>query len=231
MIWSYSKLSSFDFCPYQYKLRYIDKRIAESNEYMIRGNRFHEFAENFFYTLKDSDDIQKHIDEWKTTCKDKESPEFKFIISEEKRFKKLKKNRLEQFFPPIHTELEIKRGTLVGTIDRIDTENDKITIIDYKPKKTSNITNLRKQLNIYYMLYLEYTKKEPSEAFISSYFYNENKWWTEPISRRSVNATMKWIEKTIEKIENTKTFNKKITQFTCKNCKYKSICRGQYVYP
>ena len=65
LIWSYTKLSSFEQCPYQFYLQYIEKRNGEGNFYADAGKAMHktlELLEKGEVELSDS--IMKFDDLW-----------------------------------------------------------------------------------------------------------------------------------------------------------------------
>ena len=255
MIFSYSALNAYDSCPYKFKLQSIDKIETEIPEAMQEGTEFHKFAENYFIELymknkSPKDDIlkimkycnipitkEKIINHWKNSLKNIENEyEKDFYVFEGIRLNKIMKNENVQHYMPMFLEHrfvnKIEGYSFKGFIDRIDFSKDIIRIIDYKGTKPKSLTRLRKQLNIYYLLFKqEYPEYNDMKFYIGSYFYKTGEYWEEEISKRSLNSTKKWVQKTCELILNDNTYQKKISPYTCGNtpkysCQFKSICRG-----
>lgn len=111
---SKSKLSTFDFCPFQFRKRYIEEIRSESNYSMSVGTRFHFFAQQYFtyrnqvgdpYNLIHPDYSPEEV-EW-----------LKWFINQEEARRKITTK-----YQPILLEEDIHNHSLDihGIVDRVD---------------------------------------------------------------------------------------------------------------
>ena len=138
-LFSYSKLSSFQNCPYGYYLTYIQHIKGEDNVYGILGNVVHDMYE---LLTKDEITIEEAKEKFKQEyelCKflgltfPTKMSEEKYVYDVEHSFDYFIKptGRLEQ---ERYFQIEIENKTFRGYIDLIifDDKNKTIRVIDYK---------------------------------------------------------------------------------------------------
>lgn len=154
---SYSRVSSFNQCPYKYKLRYVEKirtiKSQEANNALYMGTALHEGLENDlkaciksyvsnYYILNDKnlDEIQK----------------FKFLIP-----------RMKPLIPEGINEIEIIDNDFTGFIDLL-VPTDKEGVYDmYDFKYSNNKANyqLSPQLHLYKYFYEKQTKNKIRDMY------------------------------------------------------------------
>jgi putative RecB family exonuclease len=172
-IYSYSRISTFQNCPYQYKLQYIDKiKVEEEGIEAFMGSRVHETLERLYKNvmLSKIDGIEELVEYynklWEKKWHDKViivkssfTPEHYRILGE-----KAIRAYYEQYYPfdqstPLCTEKKIvfnlgdENHKMLGIIDRLDkTENGTLEIHDYKSSgrlPTQAEVDIDKQLALY----------------------------------------------------------------------------------
>lgn len=154
---SYSRVSTFNQCPYKYKLRYVEKiktvKSQEANNALYMGTALHEGLENDlkacitsyvsnYYILNDKnlDEIQK----------------FKFLIP-----------RIKSLIPEGVNEIEIIDNDFIGFIDLL-VPTDKEGVYDmYDFKYSNNKANyqLSPQLHLYKYFYEKQTKNKIRDMY------------------------------------------------------------------
>jgi CRISPR/Cas system-associated exonuclease Cas4 (RecB family) len=229
IVWSFSRLSSYSICPQQYRFQYIDKIEVEMPKKMSRGKSFHDFAEAFYNDSNRIDNIKEFTNKL-LSLPDNVIDKTKklFVKNEGERLSLLGDvDRLVEY----EVKGQIKGYDFIGYIDLLEIlNNNSYNIIDFKPKKLSNMTTLRRQLGIYKMLFEQDSKCiVPDNIMIGAYYYKTGNYWYEELSKRSFNATQNWIDKTIKRINNDKEFRHNANPYNCKNCKFnkKYICKDR----
>ncbi|MFA5248423.1 MAG: PD-(D/E)XK nuclease family protein [Dehalococcoidales bacterium] len=150
---SKSRISTYTFCPLQYKKKYVDGiRDTSFNYAMTVGSRFHEFADNFFDFApiypKDKWEDFIHSD-----FNDNERISLSWFINQER-------ERLELFdgdmdlWMPIVRECKIvdPLHKLRGIVDRVDKINDLYIIVEYKTSKSIYKPSLQREFGFYKIL-------------------------------------------------------------------------------
>lgn len=246
--YSHSKLSTFEQCPYLYKLRYIDKipsPIEKSIEAHL-GTCVHDALEWLYNEiLKNNlpaldEVLEKYIQKWEESWKDN------ILIVKENLSKEDYKNKGVQFLIDYYTKnYPFKDGTIemekqvwikltednsiVGYIDRLvyNKEKNEYEIHDYKTATSlppqEKFENDR-QLALYSIAIKELFGQEKS-VLLTWHYLNHN---TQIFSRRTDEQLEKLkqdIINLIKTIENTKQFETK-TSILCNWCEYKQYCKA-----
>lgn len=248
VIYSHSRLSTFEQCPYKFKLRYIDKVVPEIEATIEAhlGKCVHDTLEWLYNSIKkDSDSvptidgvIEYYANKWEETYNDKIhivkngfTPKdyfnkgVQFLVDYYMKHKPFKDGTIE-CEKRIVIELNDKYK-IQGFIDRLveNIEKDRIEIHDYKtannlpPKE--KIENDR-QLALYSIAIKEIFGKEKEVKLIWHYLAHNMK-ITSSRTNEQLDQLKKETLELIEKIESTTDFP------TCKSilcdwCEYKSIC-------
>lgn len=152
-IYSYSKLNTFEKCPLQYKLKYIDRIPGEEEGIeAFLGSRFHEVMEKLYDDLKFKIDSLEELLEYYESQWDKNWNDSVIIVRKEqtvKDYKNLGKKFIENYYQRYHPfdkervlglERRVKiqldndgKYKLSGLIDRLaQSENGIYEIHDYK---------------------------------------------------------------------------------------------------
>lgn len=244
--YSHSKLSSFEQCPYKFKLRYIDKirpEIERSIESHL-GTCVHDALEWLYYNIKEGkvpaiDEIisyysKKWQDQFKQefvivkkelTAKDYFNKGIEFLLSYYMENAPFEDGTIElekKIFVKLTEDYEI-----IGFIDRLayNQEKDRYEIHDYKTANTlpnQNKFDEDRQLALYAIAIKEEIGHEKEVILIWHYLAHNKK----VISRRTNEQLAQLKQDTIElirKIEATTEFPTNPT-ILCDWCEYKSMC-------
>lgn len=246
-IYSHSKLSTFEQCPYKFKLRYIDKIIPEIEKSIEAhlGNAVHETLEWLYLEVMKvkeiptlDETINFYLNRWQDgfsenisivkenmTGKDYFEMGIRFLIDYYSKHHPFKDGTLE-----MEKEIRIYLGEhqIVGFIDRLakNPNTGEIEIHDYK---TGNfLPNQKKfdedrQLALYSLAIKELFGEEQSICLIWHYLAHNKK-----ICSRRTNEQLEKLKKEtlelIKNIESTQEFIANKSQL-CNWCEYKGICK------
>ena len=229
---SASSIDTYLACPLKYRLSKIDKiPQSASKPELVFGNIMHKVLQRFHNNTPLSKDriLKIYDEEWLPG-------KFDYKVREEKFFSQ-GKDMLIRYYEHCKTDtpnvyktefkfnFQIKNIIIVGSIDRIDKNNNEINIIDYKTSKTATRAKASLQLAIY-SLYLEQAEDKgikgiPSQS--SLYFLREPE---EPIRSHSfsfeeLRNTEQKIFQVAQDIEDKKF--SPIKGMHCNWCDYKDI--------
>jgi len=150
---SKSRLSSFKFCPLQYKKSYIDGIRGPATYATSTGTRFHEFTEKFFDYARDIP-IQQWEEAFIHECFcPYEVRNLKYFLEYERMRLAICDLDYDQWMPlarelrVINTEFGIR-----GIIDRLDLVNGKLMLVEYKTSKSINKPSLQREFGFYKLL-------------------------------------------------------------------------------
>lgn len=151
---SKSRLSTFSFCPLQFKKKYVDGiRDTDFNYAITIGSRFHQFADTFFDVAP-----QYPVDDWEDFIhpefNDNEQHMLKWFISQERERLDLFNGDIDLWMP-IARECKIVDATqeIRGIIDRIDKiDTDLLLVVEYKTSKSIYKPSLQKEFGFYKVL-------------------------------------------------------------------------------
>lgn len=163
-IWSYSRLSTFHNCLYEYYLGRVKKFEGEDNIYSLCGTCSHDILEKFYNNEIKYEDM---VGEFEDNFLDVEVSDYKFSSDEEKndRMTKNYKGNMIHFFKnhiPVKNKVlterevwvEVGDNVFIGYVDAIHKENDIYIITDYKTSSISEfkgekLKEKQKQLLLY----------------------------------------------------------------------------------
>lgn len=228
---SNSKISSYNMCPRQYYLRYVEKAPQEEMPQLVLGKNLHEKYERFFNSLPEKIETRKQVqDTFEKVCKPTdvatETPHLmNFLDMNMKAFGDLKEKDLLKHFKPIAVEKKYYDEELdfVGVIDAVFQLDDKILVVDWKSSyyKDGKESYYRCQLSGYKHLW----DKENPDKKITHWgigFSGNNVLWTEPCKEISMKAMYKKLERTRSDIMAGR-FDKKQNS-PCQWCGYYERC-------
>jgi len=245
-VYSHSKLSTFEQCPFKYKLRYIDfiePDFKQSIEGFL-GNKVHDTLEWLYnHPSKDileSDQVIKYyIEEWNKDY----NPQIKIVkpdLTAEYYFNKGLKFLINYFLKhkpfqdgTIATEKKIfvnldseEKYKLIGYIDRLvhNKETNIFEIHDYKTsasiKSQEDLDNDR-QLALYSMAI--WNKHNPNDVHLKWHFLDFNQTLTSKRTSEQLEKLKQEIIKLINKIEGEIDFPPQLGCL-CNWCEYQSKC-------
>jgi len=246
--YSHSKLSTFEQCPFKYKLRYIDKikPVIEKTIESHLGSAVHDTLEWLYNSVKENPNKEISLDEIITYYSVKWQDEFSneiLIVKKEMSAKDYFNKGVEFLINYFQEHSPFKDGTIEcekriiidldentrvqGFIDRLvyDIDSGKYEIHDYKTANqlpTQKKMDEDRQLALYSIAIKEIYGHDKEVVLIWHYLAHNQK----IISKRTNQQLEQLKDETkqlIKKIENTKYFptNKSIL---CEWCEYKDVC-------
>jgi len=244
-LYSYSKLSCFEQCPFKYKLRYIEK-IKPEIEPIIEihlGKTVHDSLEWLYNQVKKNkiltaeELIQHYSENWQKTYKSE------FVITDKNLTQKDYFNKGVGFLlnyymkhrpfddNTLETEKKILfnlgNSQILGYVDRIayDEKKNEYVIHDYKTSgslPTKEKIDNDKQLSIYSLAVQELFGKNQRSLLVWHYL-NFNKQIFARKSNQELEQLKQDILELIQKIESTKQFSTNKSAL-CNWCEYKNMC-------
>ena len=247
MVWSHSRINSFDNCPYEFYLHYLldnDSIYPPDNNYYAEvGSFVHLILEKIFKKEIGIDEAcQFFVDEYDNYITYEVKPSIM-----DKTFDKVITFFSESDFTWIDDYeilgVEQKIEFKIGSIDLLlrDKQDGKMVIVDHKSmsnpfgkkgkiKKNSehNFLTYIKQAYLYaygvYQLYNEYPKE-----FMWYLFKDEGKRPTIKFELSNCENTIQNILSSIHKIEQERDFEPNLNYFYCNNlCNYRNCCEYKY---
>lgn len=221
---SKSSINLYNFCPYAFKLRYIDKIKVDVSDEMKRGTRFHNWAESIY------DKIDKSmLKEGKATIAEEYSKYLpnpddddiyvKFIKLEEQRWGNIEDK--ERFFPILReTFLHDDELLYFGTFDRLDWfDKNTHIVVDYKSGtyRDYRISGYRFELFGYKHL-IDTNHKDYNIKHFGLFFPDEGFIKVERFKKATKNSFYEKVTRTRERILNEEKWEKK------------GYCRACYMY-
>lgn len=249
MCWSYSRLTTFEHCKYEFYLNYIvnddEKYLSEGNFYAEVGNFVHEIlAEIFNGKLTPDEASQYYIDNFDNNVfyKTRQSVMDKSFESCADYFSSVDfswLNDYEIFGVEREVKTKIEGYNFIGYIDLLlrDKRDGGIVILDNKSSKypfknngeiksklKQNFESYKKQLYLY-----SYAVKEEYDEFPKelkwNHFKDDGKISTIPFDTNEYEDTIKWFVKIISNIENEADYEPTQNYFYCNNlCNFRSSC-------
>lgn len=243
MTWSYSRITSFENCPYEWYLHYIEEYDDKAgNIYGEFGSFCHSILEQYLnfklekeellaYYLEYFDDFVTRTP-WNSAAVDKLFG-YGFDYFNEINFEPMSMDILgvEQKF-----EIELNGHKIKGFIDLVYRESDQIIVCDHKSceypftkkgllKKGSEekFESFKKQLYLYSIFIKEKYGIYPIS--LEWNFFRENKKHRIEFNKAELDQTIEWIKSQIDEIYNTEDFKPKPSYFYCNNlCDFRGLC-------
>lgn len=225
---SKSRALAYLWCPYKFKLDYIDglreeQEIEEGSPLKI-GVDLHEIFEKF-YDLEEAKNIEEPYAEniEKIIYENfEDSEKYQNHIKNFSLFNEylIKRYGVDNYFP-VQRELEIynEEYHVVGIIDRVD-EHDKRILIDYKTGKSKNVKNYLFELSLYKYIYEEAGYGRIDEVGI--YFSQNNQLTLTTLTETDIERSLRILELIRQKIKE-EYFPKK-GGYKCNYCEHKILC-------
>ena len=227
---SYSKISTYNFCPWKYKLCYVDGMKIPPNPAISLGLSIHktldEYHKNKFQTLDDLFEIYNRV--WVNEGFQTPQQTQQFYEKGERMlndyFEFSQKRKTEIFATEKEFSFPIGKRILRGLIDRIDKlPDDTYEVIDYKTHaemwEQSRIdTDL--QLTFYSLGCKNALNIEP--ALFSFFFLAHNKVVSTQRTKIQEQEALQLLEQVARKIEK-KDFTPNPAQ--CPKCDFRSSCK------
>lgn len=234
--YSFSKLSSFETCPYGYYARYIEHKPSQNNSFAEFGSYCHEIFEQYAngeYELSSLADIYEFGYADAITCK---WPKNKFVDLESSYYEAGKKffkewQGYDDSYHILGVEEEftipIDDFDMTGFLDLVYERNGKLIIRDYKSKgeiKKSEQQHYARQLYIYSAFVKEKYGRFPDQ--IEFFCFRKNHVLEIPFNKSDYDEAIQWAIDMVAKIRNEWEYEKRPEQFFCQNlCNTRDDCR------
>ena len=240
--YSFSSVTTFENCPYGFKLAYIDAESREDNYWGQRGSLMHEVLEKYYSNELDffelSEYYRKRYGDTITTTlppfikTDYFSEDIKFLDNlyfDMDQYEIIKVEEKQDLFLSNGT-----KATYIADLILKDLTNNEIVIVDHKtanPFKNKKLDKKKmigyeKQLNLY-AFFVERTKNILVDR-LEIWFTKKNYKHLVPCTETSKTAAHNWFINSIEKIKNETEFapnQKKSNKFFCQHlCGTGNIC-------
>jgi putative RecB family exonuclease len=247
-VYSHSKLSTFEQCPFKYKLRYIDKirPVIEKTIEAHLGSSVHDTLEWIYNTIKEAPQKEFTIDDIITFYAVKWQESYTddiLVVKKQLSAKDYFNKGVEFLLKYFQKHAPFKDGTiecekkimikldedtkLQGFIDRLvhNIETGEYEIHDYKTAKTlpsQQKMDEDRQLALYSIAIKELYGQDKEISLVWHYLAHD----TKIVSKRTNEQLNKLKEETkalIKKIEETKDFPFK-PMILCNWCEFKEMC-------
>ena len=247
MVFSYSNLSTFCGCKYEWRLHYLDCEEKRQNVYAQFGSFCHKILEMYENGELKLDELPAYYEEYF----DDEITEdilFQTSTATDKLYdlglsyfqNGVKDLNLSQYkILGVEYECNFKIGDheFIGYIDLLlEDENGDIIILDHKsaeypygkngkPKKSTadKVKSYERQLYLYSKAVFEQYGKYPTKL-VWNYFKSQ-KFAVIPFYESEYLETLQWAEDTIKEMYDEIFFDAKEDYFYCRNlCDYRDIC-------
>jgi len=193
-----SHVMSYDFCPIQFKIKYIDGVKTPETQNMLIGTRVHKLYDDYIISgLSPEEALSLLPDKYI----DIEGEMFEWFIKQEEERKSV------EYCGIFGTELQLDAPVLgfTGTIDRIDwidENHNEVRLVEYKTGLMKDVT-VRQELWFYKMLFEEcYPDNTVTEFRVYYPRHKEIKTWNVKDTKHARSALLKQIDKLRDSIEN-----------------------------
>lgn len=252
MRWSYSRLSSFGNCKYEFYLNYILDEDTRNKVYSPQGNYYAEvgsfvheiLAKLFEKEITVEEAAMYYVDNYDSVInyKTRQSTMKKTFEACADYFSESDFNWIDNY-EVLGVEMEIVfnigKYQFVSYIDLLvrDKKDNKIIVIDHKSaqyplKKDGNVKSnskksfesYKKQMYLYSYAVNEIYGEYPKEI-CWNHFKEGGKFVTIPFKKEEYDETIKWFKKTIKQIEKEEDFEPTLNFFYCTNlCNFRDSC-------
>lgn len=232
MTWSYSRLSSFDTCPYKWFMKYIRGEQELPMFYSSYGKFIHELLAEHYSSGTSPEEMKTKFCFYFKERVLGERPSDTIVAN----YVKSGAKYFDGFKPLPYTPLDVEKFVVftirdypfIGYIDLLAAEGDDLVIIDHKSRKlsprskrktpTAKDAELDEMLKQLY-LYAEAVRQEfgvfPSKLVFNC--FRENKVICEQFDPYMHSKTLEWAASTIDSIANSDRFPPHPEYFKCRN--------------
>lgn len=249
IVWSYSRLTSFAQCKYQFYLKYIvnddEQYLSEGNYYAEVGSYVHEILEKIFKNELSIDEASTyfvdHFDDY-VFYKTKKSIMDKTFEACANYFADLSLDWIKTYdVLGVEQNIDIEIGgyRFTGYIDLLLREKSSgdYIVVDHKSakyplsKKTGKVLkasehsfeSYKRQMYLY--CYYVYEKYGAFPKWIVWNHFKENEIVKIPFDRKEYNDSIKWFTQTIHEIEFESEYKESFDFFYCNNlCEFRNTC-------
>lgn len=249
MVWSYSRIESFNDCPYRFFLKYISKCKDTDKFYASYGSFMHKLIENYYRGILSKDEM---LTEFLTGF----SSNVKGVRPQESTVQKYIRCGVEYLtgFQPFkytmvdvekRVEFEIEGLKFIGYIDYLGEENGEYYIIDNKSRdlkprsnrekptvKDRELDSMLRQLYIYSVAVKQEYGKFPKALCFNC--FKSGEFIEEPFREEAYNEAIEWVKQSVDDIKSADDFYPNRDFFSCyyicgvsDDCVYDQIAREE----
>lgn len=230
MIWSYSRIESFNDCPYRFFLKYISRCKDVDKFYASYGSFMHKLIENYYRGILSKDELlTEFLTGFSNNVKGerpKESTVQKYIRCGVDYLKGFQPFKYTMVDVEKRVDFEIDGLKFVGYIDYIGEKDGEYYIIDNKSRdlkprskrakptaKDRELDLMLRQLYIYSVAIKQEYGKFPKalcfNCFKSGVFIEE------PFNEKAYNEAIEWVKKSVDDIKTADDFYPNRDFFSC----------------
>lgn len=249
MVWSYSRIESFNDCRYRFFLKYISKCKDADKFFASYGSFMHRLIENYYSGILSKDEmLTEFLTGFSKNVKGirpKESTVQKYIRCGIEYLKGFQPFQYSMVDVEKRVEFEIEGLKFIGYIDYLGEENGEYYIIDNKSRdlkprsnrekptaKDLELDSMLRQLYIYSAAvkqeYGKFPKSLCFNCFKSGVFIEE------PFKEEAYNEAIEWVKQSVANIKSAEDFYPNRDFFSCyyicgvsDDCIYNQIAREE----
>jgi len=245
VIYSHSKISTYEQCPYKYKLHYIDKVEVETPTTIeaFMGDIVHQTLEKLYADLKFQkiNSIKELIDFFNDLWEKEYSKDILIVKKEYKaeNYKKMGQKFITEYYDShkpfndmtiLGLETQDKMTLPNGSywhvrIDKLGFKGNTYYVCDYKTNsrmKDQEEADSDRQLAMY-STWVKDKFKDAEKVILKWHMLAFNKEVTSERTEEQIKKLQEEVLETIKEIENAKEFPRKVSNL-CDYCVYKEIC-------
>lgn len=249
MEWSYSRLTAYNQCPYQFKLKYVECNEGEPNFYAQYGSFCHKILEKYAKNELTLFDLATYYEEnyySEVTCP---APPNKFTDIGQSYYDKgldfLENIDIDiEDYEILGVEKQVKfkigKYNMVGFIDLLLRDKDgNITVLDHKSgslKMTKNgkisktseehFESYKRQLYLYSIAIINEYGVKPK--YLKWNLFKDRNYVQIEFNDKEFEETKEWAIKTIENIKNDENFYPNPSAYFCQNICDMRNCACEY---
>ena len=231
MTWSYSRLNSFDECPYKWFMKYIKEYKDIPMFYAEYGKFIHELIEGYYNgTIPKNKLSIEFLSNFSTQVKGlrpQSSIVKKYLDLGLKYFNEFKPFPYETIAVEERFDFEIRGIPFIGFIDYVGKNDDEFIIIDNKSrdllprsgrkkptKKDKELDDMLKQLYVYSAAIKQRYGKYPK--YLCFNCFKNGMLIKEQFDIQKYYEVEDWVEETVRRIEDAEDFDARPDFFKCK---------------
>ena len=240
MTWSYSRLKSFEDCPYKWFLNYILEEKEEPMFYASYGSFIHKLIERYYRGELTKDELPTaFLLGFSAEVRGERPPEQtlrKYVTLGTEYFRSFKEFPFEMLSVEEQLRFDLDGVDFLAFTDYIGKRESKLAIVDSKSrelkprsgrkKPTAKDRELDEMLRQLY-LYAHGVKQVYGEfpAYLCFNCFKNGQLIEEPFSQKAYEESLDWAKRKIEEIYAEEEFRPYVDWFSCKNlCGFHGEC-------
>lgn len=241
MVFSFSRLSSFYQCKYQFYLQYIKCEEGENNFFAEYGSLIHNILEQYAKGELESYELSTVYKNEYNRAIIHPAPPNKFVNLSQSYYKAGLKylNSFEDFgdYEILDVEKEwnfkINNIKLTGFNDLLVRDrNGKLHVIDHKSSdlktaKSKKAKEYWRQMYLYSIPIKEEYGEYPIQLHINA--FRKQQWFTIDFDDKEIDNVKQWVIDTVELIRNEEEWNPTVNEFFCSFlCNHRNTCKYRW---